>query len=197
MGQSIIGKFSGTTYTAQWIALPSTKPDGVWGYEGPDGSVDCWSYGDERGRGPSIGAASDRHATAEAALVVAAERDVIRAAYGGPLTREEYEAEAARLGVELFDERMCATCRGDWDLRTYGVLGVAGRTLMERRGSGIEAATPKPSAEEIAAQEARADLAFAIANLEDRAQDAEDRENLTLASKLRAQARALRAKVAV
>jgi hypothetical protein len=193
---SIIGSYTGKTWTAAWVPLPGHyEIDNHWVYADAEGNPGCWSYRDECGYGPGLGYAADRHATPEAALAVAAERDVYAAAQGGALTREEYHSEVARLGgLQMWSDRHCRhMLGGDWDFPTYGVIGAAARSLASRRGRAVreETKAQQPSAED----RERMAIAEQIADLEDRAQHAEDNDNLRQASKLRSEARALRIRV--
>lgn len=136
---TVVGVYTGTTWTARWFAQPGAKVDGEWVHEGPSGEPGCWTFHDEQGFGPSLGYASNRHATPEAALASAAERDILVAAQGIPLTRAGYDVHATRLGsLPTWSDTDCrGMVDGDWDLATYGVLGAAARTLAARRGRAI------------------------------------------------------------
>lgn len=188
------GPFSRKRYTAAWVPLEHEKVDARDRvYPDSEGRPGCWTYRDDRGYGPSLGWIDNRHPSAEKALETAVAHDVFAAAQGAPFaTRSEYEAEASRLGLPtIWDDRACEhMIGGDWDLPTYGVQGAAERTLAVRRGLTVRAAKerPPPSPSE---QEAM-DVAMQIVDLEAQAQDAEDRDDLNRAWKLRAKAKALR-----
>jgi hypothetical protein len=191
--KSVVGPFTKQHYTAAWAPLLHLSLDEQRGvYAGPDGLPGCWTYQDERHYGPSLGTADNRHATPEAALESAVERDVYSAAQGGPLTREEYEAEIKRLHLhQMWKDRDCAAIMGgDWDFKTYGVKGAAERILAGRRGAAVKEESQKSAPN----NDDRVALEMEIADLEEQAQDAEDREQLGRASALRAKARALRSR---
>lgn len=189
--ESVRGPHSKKRYTAVWVPLPRQTIDDRWAYADSEGLPGCWSYEDESKRGPGIGSAEDRHPTSKAALKAAVELDLLVAARGGPLTREEYEDEAKRLGIrKIFSDRECLSMLdGDWDISTYGVKGAAERTLAGRRGGAFKKETHRPITRD---ERAELDLLQDIQDLEERAQDAEDRGQINRASELRAKADALR-----
>lgn len=178
--ESVVGPFTQQRYTAAWVDLASSPGGG------------CWTYRDERQYGPSLGYADNRHPTAEKALEAAIARDVHAAAEGGPLSRAEYEAEVARLGLAIWDDPSCARMiGGDWDYPTYGIQGAAARTLAVRRGHAIRAERAASLRLSSPEDVARFDRELEAVDLEAQALDAEDRDQLPRASSLRAKARAL------
>jgi hypothetical protein len=100
--RTVIGKTTGTTYRVH-----------------RDDTCGCWTYSNELGYGPSLGRAINRHETPESAEAVIQDWDWEQAAWGAPLTREAYEAECARLGVECFPDQESPETRVAVD--SYGV----------------------------------------------------------------------------
>lgn len=111
------GPYTGRLYTATEVECtkPTDEKDKYGCKIWRKGS--CWTYYVEReGRrySPGVSYESDQHASAEDALARAVMLDVLSAAEGdwSELTREQYEAECARLG---------ARARSDKDVDTYAV----------------------------------------------------------------------------
>jgi hypothetical protein len=104
---------------------------------------------------------------------------------GGTVSDED--VKAAAYGLRNFEITYGPNA---WDVCSsrdqLGAYWDALRALVAR----LDALTAKPAL--TAEQSERVELEFQIADLEDRAQRAEDREDLGLASRLRARARALR-----
>jgi hypothetical protein len=84
-----------------------------------DDTCGCWTYSDELGYGPSLGRAINRHETPESAKAAIQGWDWEQAAWGSPLTREAYESECARLGVECLPDQESSETRVAVD--SYGV----------------------------------------------------------------------------
>lgn len=139
--KTTIGQYTGTLYTAQHTADVG------------------WRYVDEQGYG--YPAYDLRCATAEDALAKAVELDLARAAVAdwSELTREAYEAECARLGVEALSDR---------DIDSYaihylevsplldGARAYARYALARRRLKPIVAEKEAQRTSRLAALEARA-----------------------------------------
>lgn len=133
--RTVIGATTGLEYTIAWHEDPS---DSFRGFR--------YTWRDASGREFSAGGGGmvTRWDTAEEAAAAVQVWDRIVAATAGyaPLERDAYEAECARFGVEPKSEDNCdsyAARYGDFDLATYGLDGVVGWRLAQRRERAIRA----------------------------------------------------------
>jgi hypothetical protein len=129
MAYEITGDTTGARYTVHWHE-----------------ECQCWTWSDKQNRGPSLGWDHNRHSSSEAAARSAQERDRVRAAEGGPLTREQYETECARFGVPARPDHPIGGAftvqdytRGDIWMPEYPVPRVIETVLAQRRWRALSA----------------------------------------------------------